>query len=169
MHTRNETRVRAPLARCVRAAADVERWPLFLPHYREVRFLRKDGFGRGRVHMAALRRFGRFPYPIWWVSEMETDLEGGMVRYRHVRGITAGMDVEWRLTPLGGRTHITILHEWTGPSWPLVGGVAARRVIGPRFIHVVAERTLTGLRRELECHPPETAPAERHIPEPRDG
>ena len=41
----------------------------------------------------------------------------------------------------------TIVHRWNGPKWPLVGGVVARVVIGPVFIHGIASRTLAGIKR----------------------
>lgn len=148
MHTHNETRISGSLERCFRAAADVERWPEILPHYREVRFTRTGE--EPRVLMRAVRSFGPLPWPIWWESDMRVDPDDGVVRYRHVGGITTGMDVEWRLTPDGDGTRIVILHDWTGPGWPLVGGFAARRVIGPRFVHVVAGRTLAGIKRAVE-------------------
>lgn len=151
MHTRNETLVRAPLDACLAAAADVERWPDILAHYRRVRFLRRDGFGAGRVEMAAYRHFGPIPFPVWWVSEMHTDSRTATVRYRHVDGITRGMDVAWRLEETPAGTWIVIVHDWEGPDWPLVGTPAARRVIGPHFIHVVAGRTLDGIRRHVEA------------------
>lgn len=150
MHTHNETLVRAPLRACLRAAADVERWPEILPHYRSVEFERKDDFGHGRVRMSAVRHFGAVPYPTWWTSEMRTDMAAGEVHYHHVAGITAGMDVVWRLEETDDGTRIVILHDWSGPGWPLIGGFAARAVIGPRFIRVVADRTLAGIRREVE-------------------
>lgn len=160
MHTRNETVIAAPPELCLEAARDVERWPEVLPHYREVRFLRRDGPGRGRVHMSAFRHFGPLPWPTWWVSEMATDEEARQVRYRHVDGITEGMEVLWEIRPREAepgpsagpapRTRVVILHEWEGPGWPLIGGFAARRIIGPHFVKVVADRTLAGLRREVE-------------------
>ncbi|MFQ5747623.1 MAG: SRPBCC family protein [Gemmatimonadota bacterium] len=150
MHTHNEIRIAAPLPRCLEAARDVERWPDLLAHYREVRFLRRDGRGAGLVRMTARRDFGPLPWPIWWASEMETDPDAGVVRYRHVDGITTGMDVEWRLAGRDGGTRIVILHDWEGPAWPVIGGLAARTVIGPHFIRVVAQRTLEGLRAVLE-------------------
>jgi hypothetical protein len=151
MRTHNETLISAPLGPCMRAASDVESWPAILPHYRRVFFTRKDAPGRGRVRMEAFRHFGPVPYPIWWESEMVTRPEVAEVRYRHVAGITAGMDVLWKLEEREGGTHITILHDWSGPRWPLIGGVAARAVIGPRFIHVVAGRTLDSIKRAMEA------------------
>ena len=81
---------------------------------------------------------------------METSETERTVRYRHVRGITRGMDVVWQLRPEDDRTHVEIIHEWSGPRWPVIGALAARRVIGPHFIHVVAARTLEGVKRAVE-------------------
>jgi hypothetical protein len=100
--------------------------------------------------MAAWRPFGRFNYPTWWVSEMWIDPGEGAVRYRHVRGLTAGMDVVWRLDPIEGGTEVTIVHDWQGPRWPLIGQAAASLVIGPVFIHGIASRTLAGIARHVE-------------------
>jgi ribosome-associated toxin RatA of RatAB toxin-antitoxin module len=152
MITHDEISMRADVGRCFRVAADVERWPEILPHYRWVRFQRRDGFGRGRVEMAARRMFGPLGYPVWWVSEMEADEGEPVVRYHHVDGITRGMDVEWRFHPDGDATRVEIVHEWPdGPGWPLIGRLAADVVIGPLFIHNVAGRTLAGVKREAEA------------------
>jgi hypothetical protein len=149
MRTVDQIRMRAPLARVLEAAVEVERWPTLLSHYRWVRMLERQGDG-GLVEMAAWRPFGRLRYPTWWVSEMRVDRAAGEVHYRHVRGITTGMDVVWRIEPVEGETNVTIVHQWTGPGWPLIGGPAADWVIGPVFIHGIASRTLAGIRRAVE-------------------
>jgi uncharacterized membrane protein len=155
MHTIDEIIIDGPVSDCYRAGADVERWPDILPHYRWVRFQRKDGFGTGRVEMAARRSFGPLPYPVWWVSEMTVDPAQPVVVYRHVDGITTGMDVEWSFHALNdGRTRVRIDHIWPqGPRWPLPPvlrrGVAGQ-IIGPVFIHHVAGRTLRGIKRHVE-------------------
>jgi len=141
--------VRAPLDRVFHVAADVERWPQILSHYRWVRFLECRN-GGGTVEMAAWRHFGVFRYPTWWVSEMIVDRRAGEIRYRHVRGITRRMDVVWRLVEEPGGVAVTIVHQWTGPAWPIIGALAARLVIGPVFIHGIASRTLAGIKREAE-------------------
>lgn len=155
VRTYNAIVVQAPPDRCFHVAADVERWPGILPHYRRVRFLRKEGFGTGLVEMAAYRSFGPLRYPVWWVSEMRVEPERPAVLYRHVRGITTGMTVEWRFTPDDARgTRVEIVHEWAdGPRWPLVGRLVAKWVIGPVFIHAVAGRTLRGVKRAAESRP----------------
>jgi hypothetical protein len=149
MRTIDRLRMQAPVDRVFRAAMDVEQWPRVLGHYRWVRMLERRPDG-GLVEMAAWRPFGWLRYPTWWVSEMRIDAEQGAVRYRHVRGITAGMDVVWQLVPVEGATDVTIIHEWAGPRWPVIGPAAAAWLIGPVFIHGIASRTLAGIARHVE-------------------
>ena len=132
--------------RAFEVGADVEGWPDILPHYRWVKFRKKESFGTGVVEMAAWRPFGIAKYPTWWVSEMWCDPEVPVVHYRHIDGITKGMDVRWEFHPTDGGTNIRIVHEWPhGPAWPLIGKFAAKAVIGPVFIHAIASRTLAGV------------------------
>jgi coenzyme Q-binding protein COQ10 len=150
MHTIDRLHMRAPMERVFQAATDVERWPGLLHHYRWVRMLERRADG-GLVEMAAWRPFGRLKYPTWWVSEMRIDRSAAAVYYRHVRGITAGMDVVWQLRPLDGGTDVSIVHQWTGPRWPLIGSVVAAWVIGPVFISGIASLTLAGIARSVEA------------------
>ncbi len=150
MRTVDRIRVHAPFARVFAAASSVSRWPAILPHYRWVRLL-DDGL----VEMAAWRPFGGrggfIKYPTWWVSEMTVDRPAGEIRYRHVQGVTRGMEVVWRLVEAGdGAVDVEIVHTWTGPMWPLIGRLAANLVIGPVFIHGIASRTLAGIKRYAE-------------------
>jgi len=150
MRTVDETVMRAPVSAAFTAAADVERWPELLRHYRWVRMLERRPEG-GVVEMAAWRPFGILDYPTWWVSEMRVDRETPAVHYRHIRGITTGMDVVWRFTPADDGTLVSIIHEWTGPRWPLIRRPAAELVIGPVFVHGIASRTLAGIKRHVEA------------------
>ena len=84
----------------------------------------------GLVEMAAWRPFGPVRYPTWWVSEMWVDRAAPAVHYRHVRGITTGMDVVWRFEPAGDGTDVTIVHDWTGPA--LAAHRRRRRDVGDR-------------------------------------
>ncbi len=147
----DERLIRATPGTCFEVAADVERWPEILPHYRWVRFHDRRGFGVGRVEMAAWRIFlGPLRYPTWWVSDMEADGDVPSVRYRHVDGITKRMEVRWEFEERDGGTHVRIVHEWDGPRWPIIGRLAASAVIGPLFISVIARRTLAGVAAEAE-------------------
>lgn len=150
MRTVDERIVNAPVARIFALARDVGDWPAHLEHYRYVRFDDRDGAGGGVVTMAANRPFGPLSWPTWWRSLMEVRDDEPAVRFRHVAGITTGMDVEWSFHPTGSGTLVRIVHVWNGPRWPMIGALAATTVIGPVFVHGIASRTLAGLARVAE-------------------
>jgi len=150
MTTVDERLVRAPVSRIFTIAREVEHWPAYLPHYRFVRFRHRTTDGGGLVEMAANRPFGIVNWPTWWLSEMSVNHDVPWVRYRHVAGITSRMDVEWSFSETPNGTMTKIIHVWNGPSWPIIGNIAATEVIGPVFVHGIASRTLEGLARVAE-------------------
>lgn len=141
----------APPERVWRHASDVERWPAILPHYRWVRMRAPRPDGTQVVEMSANRPFGPLQWPTWWLSEMWTDPGRHEVRYRHIEGVTRGMDVRWTVTAEHGGTRASIIHAWEGPGWPLIRVPAARWVILPVFVHGIASRTLAGIARAAEA------------------
>jgi hypothetical protein len=154
METVDEGFVRAPLPGIFELAKQVEDWPAHLPHYRYVRFRSRRSDGGGLVEMSAYRRFQlssapkwplRLNWPTWWLSEMTVDLDRPAIRFRHVGGITKGMEVEWSFSASPGGTHVRILHLWDGLPVPVIGTLAAVHLIGPVFVHGIASRTLAGL------------------------
>jgi ribosome-associated toxin RatA of RatAB toxin-antitoxin module len=155
METVDERLVRAPVEVIFEIASRVEQWPAYLPHYRYVRFRERRADGGGVVEMSANRPFQlgdtlRFNWPTWWLSEMSVRKSPPSIRFRHIGGITRGMDVEWTFNPAPGGTHVRIVHVWNGPNVPVVGMWAAMYVIGPVFVHGIASRTLDGLARVAE-------------------
>jgi uncharacterized membrane protein len=150
METLDERLVRAPVRLIFDVARQVEHWPALLSHYRSVRFRERARDGGGIVRMSANRPFGLVNWPTWWLSEMSVDERAPAIRFRHIGGVTTGMDVEWSFHAVEYGTHVRVLHVWDGPRWPLVGLFAATAVIGPIFVHGIASRTLEGLARVAE-------------------
>jgi len=158
-------RVRTVDERIVHASVDcmfevaqrVEAWPTHLAHYRDVQMRERRSDGGGLVAMAAQRPFGPLRWPVWWLAQMQVvrpPNSNPSIRFRHVDGVTRGMDVEWSFTPWPERftpsttpvaTFVRIVHVWDGPAWPFVGPTVASGVIGPLFVHAIAARTLRGL------------------------
>jgi hypothetical protein len=99
--------------------------------------------------MSAYRPFPlagiRLNWPTWWLSEMSVSQENHSIRFRHIGGITKGMEVEWTFLPGPNGAHVRIVHVWKGPRIPVIGTWAAVYVIGPVFVHGIASRTLAGL------------------------
>jgi len=130
-------------------AVDVEAWPRHLAHYRYVQ-VRERRVDETVVAMSANRPFGPLNWPTWWTSLMWVDRDRSTVRYRHIEGITTGMEVEWKVESRDGGCFVTLVHEWMGPKWGPLRRPAAEWVIGPVFVHGIASRTLAGLARSLE-------------------
>lgn len=134
--TRNTVEIAAPAAAVFALGAATERWPEILPHYRYVRVLRDDGPKRV-VAMGAWQDV----FPIRWVAEQINDPAVPHIRFRHLRGWTRGMDVEWIFEPFAGGTRVTIEHRLEF-RFPVAAEWLGRRLVSDYFVHGVAAKTL---------------------------
>ena len=146
MHTENSVEMRGSLDRIVQLAADVERWPEILPHYRWVTLL-EGGGDRKVVEMAARR--DRIPVKWRAVQEIRRDGPTPVISYRHIRGVTKGMEVDWTFEPRGDIVLVRIRHDFR-PGWPLVGDLLAEKIIGPQFVAYIAGKTLATIKAKVE-------------------
>ena len=145
MHTENCIIVDAPAARIYELGARIEDWPTILPHYRWVHILRDEGTRR-LAAMAATRT----GLPVTWAAIQELDPAHHVIRYRHVRGVTRGMTVEWTITPAPGGMLVRIAHDFE-PPWPRpLGPLVARYIVGDLFVHNIAGKTLRQIKRVAE-------------------
>lgn len=128
--------VRASYERIFALAADIERWPEILPHYRYVRRLPA---ANGVRHFAMGARRGAIP--VRWAAIQRPLPDERRIEFRHTGGVTRGMEVAWRFVPKADGWDVSIEHQ-LALGWPLIGSFAAERVIGPQFIDAIAGRTL---------------------------
>ena len=148
MHIENEILIRADMAQIYHLAAPVERWPEILPHYRWVRVLADDG-DRRLVEMAARRD----RIPVRWRAEQRLFPEEPRITFRHVGGFTKGMEVEWVFSLAEqGCVQVAILHYLPRLlGLPLVGDLAANRLVGPLFVKNIAGKTLRRIKELAEA------------------
>jgi hypothetical protein len=144
--------VAAPPELVFRLARDVERWPRLLPHYVAAgREGPSDAEGRLTVRFIARRPI--LPVlglglPVAWRSLTWSEPEGRRLRFVHRGGATNGMDVTWRIEPLGpggGRSRVEIEHLFR----PRVPGWAW--LIDRAFTRPIAGRTLATFRALAEA------------------
>jgi ribosome-associated toxin RatA of RatAB toxin-antitoxin module len=148
-HTANVVEMRATPEQIFTLAVDTLRWPEFLPHYRWVTLLAPEEGNRRAIEMAAHRD----GLPVWWRSVQTWDPSTHRITFYHVEGITRGMDVEWRLEPIGnGVTRVSILHDFE-LGWPLIGPLA-NWIVGEMFVKNIANKTLHRIKAILEEHVP---------------
>jgi ribosome-associated toxin RatA of RatAB toxin-antitoxin module len=125
------------------AAADLEHWPTFLPHYRYIHYYEK-GPVRNIVKMAA----NRGAIPVAWVSEQIIDRENREIRFKHLKAWTKGMKVVWKFRTLAIGVEVQIVHDLSFRVPPLAP--LAEPIIGGFFINHVATQTLQHMKVHVE-------------------
>jgi len=125
------------------AAANLEAWPTFLPHYRYIHYYER-GPVRNLVKMAAYRSF----IPIAWASEQIIDRERREIHFKHLKAWTKGMNVIWRFRRLPAGVHVEIVHDFSFRV-PLLAPLAERVICG-FFINFIATQTLQYMRAYVE-------------------
>jgi hypothetical protein len=138
-------RMAADPRRVFALAAEVERWPEILPHYRYVRRL-PDPSGERRFAMGARRG----AIPVRWEAVQRPRPEEGVIEFVHTGGVTRGMRVAWRIVGRDGGSDVSIEHELR-LGWPIVGEAVASGVIGPHFVDAIAGRTLRRVKQLAEA------------------
>ena len=136
MRSEISTWIGAPPEAVYPLVVDLTRWPERLPHYRYVRVLSRD-----RSETLAAMSARRGIIPVFWQAVQTPEPSSRRIHFRHVRGITRGMEVVWTLEPEAGGTRASIRHDLT-LRWPLVGRWFAERIIAREFIDPIAGRTL---------------------------
>jgi ribosome-associated toxin RatA of RatAB toxin-antitoxin module len=143
MHTENGIEIQGDVKRIFQVAAQVDKWPEILPHYRWVRVLQRRR-RRTTVEMAAKR--GRIP--VSWTAVQEV-FPYERITYKHIKGFTTGMDVTWSFKPGQGRVEVVITHDFS-LSWPLLGAFVSRYIVGALFVKPIASKTLHHIKQTVE-------------------
>jgi ribosome-associated toxin RatA of RatAB toxin-antitoxin module len=143
MHQVNSIIMHAPRERVFETAADLEKWPTFLPHYRFIHYYER-GVERNVVRMAARRDF----IPISWVSEEIIDRHKLEVRFRHLKAWTKGMEVIWTFAETHEGVRVPIVHDlrFRVPALACL----AEPIVGDFFIGHIASQTLKHMKTHVE-------------------
>lgn len=140
--------VAAPPAAVFALARDVTRWADLLPHYTRSRPLRRDVDGSlvcefvARRSVVPLLGLG---LPVAWRSRTWAEADACRLRFVHLGGATAGMDVTWRIEPSKTGSRIIIVHVFD----PAIPGWAA--FVDRAFTRPIAGRTLATFRALAEA------------------
>lgn len=141
MHSEISIDIDAPGGLVFALARDVERWAELLPHYSRVRVVERIGDGALVLDFVARRPFVPLlglGLPVTWRSRTWNEPLTHRLRFIHVAGATRGMDVTWRIEPMGkgAGCRVTIEHRFA----PRIPGFA--RFVDRWFTRPIAGRTL---------------------------
>jgi len=157
MYTENVIWMQASPEAVFALAADIARWPRLLPHYRWVR-VQEEGEGQRTAEMAARRGL----FPVKWTARQRLLPERGRIVYKHIRGLTVGMDVEWRLTPVEDGTQVVIVHDLLPRHW-LLRTRLTEWIAAEFFVKGIAAKTLSHLKRIAEDGVREGGGRDQHV------
>ena len=139
MKTAISIEVDAPPELVFALARNVERWPRLLPHYVSVTVLERRADGSVVARLVARRSLVPvlgIGLPVAWRSRSWSEPDTCRLRFVHQGGATNGMDVTWRIEPLGQGARVTIEHDFRPRFVPWAW------FIDTFFTHPVAGRTL---------------------------
>ena len=151
--------IEAPARLVFDLARDVERWPALLPHYVRVRVSERQPDGTRTAQMVAVRRLvplAGLGIPVAWRARTWADEPALRLRFRHLGGATAGMDVTWRIEPAGGGCRVDIEHDFRPRP------AAWATIVDRLFVRPIAGRTLATFKSIAEA----VAAAETRAAEP---
>ena len=137
-------------------ARRVECWPQLLPHYLDVRAEQREPGGALTARMVAVRAVVPglgYGLPVAWRARTWSELDALRLRFVHLGGATAGMDVTWRIEPTGAGCRVTIEHAFE----PAVPGWAT--FLDRFFVRPIAGRTLSTFKAIAETVATSTASA----------
>lgn len=143
--------VEAPAELVFRLAHDVERWPALLPHYVAVDVLERtaDGLTARMIVRRTLIPIVGLGLPVAWRSRTWAEPTQRRLRFQHLGGATAGMEVTWRIEPNGdGRSRVTLEHDFRPRFAPWAV------VIDRLFVRPIARRTMATFKAIAEAVAP---------------
>jgi ribosome-associated toxin RatA of RatAB toxin-antitoxin module len=144
LQTTNTIVIQGDPSRIFELAANIQDWPLILPHYRYV--VVETQTERTKTARMGASRDG---FPVKWRCLQELRPDDLRIIFTHIGGITRGMYVEWRLEPGPQGTKVTIFHE-LNYSIPVLGNLFAKYIVGRLFVHNIAGKTLKCIKERVE-------------------
>ncbi|HET7167856.1 MAG TPA: SRPBCC family protein [Candidatus Limnocylindrales bacterium] len=143
-------RIAAPPALVFALTRDVERWAVLLPHYGRSQVVTRGPDGRLVISFVARRPLIGvlgLGLPVAWRARTWNEPAERRLRFRHVAGVTRGMDVTWRIesTDDGSGSLVTIEHDFR----PRLPGLAP--FVDRWFTRPIAGRTLATFRALAEA------------------
>jgi ribosome-associated toxin RatA of RatAB toxin-antitoxin module len=137
MMIRQSIEVAVPPERVYEVARDVSAWAAFLPHYRYVQVLEREGDDCICV-MAARRAW----IPVRWTAAVHLLPAIPRIEFTHIAGPIAGMRVAWTFDATGRGTRLAISHDMAVVRPLLVRNRLGAYVAARCFIEPIASRTL---------------------------
>lgn len=138
----NSILIQAKLEDVFQVAVDVEKYPEFIPSYKEVKILATED-NKMIVKRTGLVRGKR----VEWKSEVIVQ-QNKSIQAVQLEGPLRGMKINWWFEERDGATTITLTHEFEYPI-PFIGQLIGRWIVA-KMISQMAQDTLAGIKKRIE-------------------
>ncbi|MCK5535030.1 SRPBCC family protein [bacterium] len=138
----NSIIINADLEKIYQLAQAVEKYPEFIPEYKESKIIGREN-GKIIIARAALinQHLMRWKSKVWFSPNKSIEFE-------QIEGKLKGMQVKWTFEQIPGGTKVTILHLFK-LNIPLIGWFLEKLVARPR-IEKTARNVLISLKKRIE-------------------
>ena len=140
--TENFITIYADLEKVYRLAQEVEKYPEFIPGYKESKIVGQEK-GKIIIERAALinKKLNRWKSKAWFNLNRSIEFE-------QIEGRLKGMKVEWLFERIPGGTKLTIIHTFK-IKVPPIGWFIEKVIARPR-IEQITENVLTAFKNRIE-------------------
>ncbi|HAW50269.1 TPA: hypothetical protein DCX16_04915 [bacterium] len=138
MKTENRITIEERKDKVFSFVSDFESWPKFIPTYKEVKIIERDG------NKMTIERKGEVKgKEVFWKSETEL-IPPNLIKSKQVVGPIPNMEIEWHFVEKEGKTEILLVHKFRHKI-PIIGDLIAKIIIKK-----MAQETLEAIKKECE-------------------
>ncbi|MDI6736424.1 MAG: SRPBCC family protein [bacterium] len=143
IRTVNSILIKASIDRVFSVAADMEKYPEFIPSYKEVKVVNRDG---NKMIVERLGQVGE--KTVKWKSCVTlTPLKS--IQAEQLEGPIKGMQIQWLFEDTKEGVKIILIHDFEYKKIPLIGNLIGRLIVA-RIVKKMAEETLKGIKTKVE-------------------
>ncbi len=145
IRTVNSILIKADINRVFSVATDMEKYPEFIPSYKEVKVVSREG------NKMIVERSGQVgKKTVKWKSCV-TLTPPKSIHAEQLEGPIKGMQIQWLFEDTRDGVKITLTHDFEYKKIPLLGNLIGRLIVA-RIVKKMAEETLKGISKRVSVN-----------------
>ncbi|MFH1562292.1 MAG: SRPBCC family protein [Nitrospirota bacterium] len=143
IRTVNSILIKADMNRVFSVAADMEKYPEFIPSYKEVKVVSREG---NKMIVERIGQVGK--KAVKWKSCVTIE-PNKSIKAEQLEGPIKGMQIQWLFENTKDGVQITLTHDFEYKKIPLIGNLIGKLIVA-RIVKKMAEETLKGIKGRAE-------------------
>lgn len=143
IRTVNSILIKADLNRVFSVAADMEKYPEFIPSYKEVKVVSREG---NKMIVERIGQVGK--KTVKWKSCVMLE-PNKSIYAEQLEGPIKGMQIQWLFEDTRDGVKITLTHDFEYKKIPLIGSLIGKLIVA-KIVKQMADETLKGIKIKVE-------------------